>query len=367
MNLKNDKKYEDILHYLQFKCFSPDSKLGGRKKKYLAKSIQNGDYFLKTISEHSTAHVQKIFVKNEVKNDSGEFEIIDAIYPHPSEREEIIKFSHLKLAHAGRDKLLPFIQNIYYWKGIKADVETYLKLCEFCTSHKGKNKKQPLKAINIAQPRERLQYDITKLPRDKHGYIGFASAIDCHTKYFRFLLIKSEDSIQIGNWLKKISTVDPNKPYKKVWNVYQSDNGTNLNSHEINSILEELGAKHINSAPYTPSTNGQIERPHGTIKDKIAALVAEKKIPWSEVVKEAVFIYNTSVHSSTRYKPWVLEKKREAPKTFQERKISTKEINQERMKKIHEEVYQNLKIAAKRRASSHNKAVEFENIDVGGI
>ena len=63
----------------------------------------------------------------------------------------------------------------------------------------------------------------------------------------------------------------------------------------------------------------------------------------------------------------VLENKREAPKTFQERKTLTKEIKQERMKKIHEEIYQNLKIDAKRRITGHNKAVEFENIDVGGI
>lgn len=69
MTLRIDIKYEDILHYLKFKKFSPDSKLGGRKKKYLAQSIDNGDYFLKTISEFSTAHVQNIFVKNKVKND----------------------------------------------------------------------------------------------------------------------------------------------------------------------------------------------------------------------------------------------------------------------------------------------------------
>src|SRR5690606_15373222 len=129
---------------------------------------------------------------------------------------------------------------------------------------------------------------------------------------------------------------------------------------------QRLGARHINSAPYHPSTNGQIERPHATIKDKIYALQEERKAPWSKLIKEAVFIYNTSVHSSTQFKPWVLEKGCEAPNHCSLRKEHTNKINEIRMQELKGIVLNNLEHAAARRAKSHSKKIEVEQkIEVG--
>jgi len=178
--------------------------------------------------------------------------------------------------------------------------------------------------------------------------------------------LKDEKAAQIAEWLEKISTKDPLKPWKKPWEIYQSDNGKNLNANLVEEVITKLQGKHFNSVPYHPSTNGQIERPHATIKERISALQYGNNKPWSEVVGEAVFSYNISIHSSTRFKPWVLEKQCEAPETYEKRKKKTKSISEERMIEIYEEVFTNLQIAAKRRAANHNKTVEFEKLEVGG-
>ena len=180
MKYKKDCKYEEVLHILNFGITSPECTLNGRIKKHLVNRTKQ-NFFLKTTQEHSTCHIQKIFIKKKRKNDSGEMVDVDLLYPPPNERLDIIKNVHTKLSHAGRDKMLPEINITYFWEGITKDVLNFLKNCEFCVSYKGRNLKQPLKAINVQKPRERLQFDVTKLQKDSHGYIGMATAIDCHT------------------------------------------------------------------------------------------------------------------------------------------------------------------------------------------
>ena len=99
---------------------------------------------------------------------------------------------------------MELLQENYFWPGIKETVEVFLKNCRFCSTTKGKSTREPLKAIIIKEPRERLQFDISKLPKDSHGYVGFISAIDCHTKYFRIRLIKDEKADEVADFLNKI-------------------------------------------------------------------------------------------------------------------------------------------------------------------
>ena len=46
-----------------------------------------------------------------------------------------------------------------------------------------------------------------------------------------------------------------------------SDNGSELKIHQINTILKQLGIKHIFSNPYRPQGNSHIENVHNSLKE----------------------------------------------------------------------------------------------------
>lgn len=57
--------------------------------------------------------------------------------------------------------------------------------------------------------------------------------------------------------------------------VLISDNGPSLISNEFEQFLKENGIKHITSAPYHPSSNGQAERCVQTVKIELRKIVRD--------------------------------------------------------------------------------------------
>ena len=49
-----------------------------------------------------------------------------------------------------------------------------------------------------------------------------------------------------------------------------SDNHKAYTSHQFQTLLRELGARHILTPPYTPRWNGKVERFHRTLNDEWA-------------------------------------------------------------------------------------------------
>lgn len=124
-----------------------------------------------------------------------------------------------------------------------------------------------------------------------------------------------------------------------------------------------MGSKLINSSPYHPRTNGQIERPHQTLKNKLRGLMEVKpEVDWAELLPEAVFLYNNSRHRSTKYRPCIVEGFLWEGRYPNINKI---DINQEELQRIHQEVGDNLKKAAESREKRYNKKAKVMQVSVG--
>jgi len=157
--------------------------------------------------------------------------------------------------------------------------------------------------------------------------------------------LKNEKSKKISNWIKKFF---PENPFK----IYQSDNGSNLNSKFVKQVIQELNGKSINSSPYHPQTNGQIERPNGSLKSILQALVHEKGGEWSDHLPEATWIYNSTQHSTTKYAPFVVEGILPAKKMIFP---SSSSVSDEDQSRIQAEVISNIEAAAKKRELKSSK------------
>ncbi|CAF4397126.1 unnamed protein product [Didymodactylos carnosus] len=85
-----------------------------------------------------------------------------------------------------------------------------------------------------------------------------------------------------------------------------TDNGSHFTAMMFNNLLKSTGATHLYSTSYHPQTNGQIERFNATMDAKIAVLANERKTNWHEQLPFVTFIYNTSVHATTKHIPFEL-------------------------------------------------------------
>jgi hypothetical protein len=81
-----------------------------------------------------------------------------------------------------------------------------------------------------------------------------------------------------------------------------SDNGPQFKSTEFELFLKANYVKHISSAPYHPSSNGEAERFVQTFKRAMKVKRVQHKT-WSQKLCEFLLSYRTTPHSTTRKTP----------------------------------------------------------------
>jgi hypothetical protein len=90
-------------------------------------------------------------------------------------RTKLIAEAHnqISTAHPGKNKTLAFLARKYYWKGMKAWVEQFVKNCQICRRALVPRDKKPGFLYPLLVPDRPWQYvthDFKSFPKDKHGY-----------------------------------------------------------------------------------------------------------------------------------------------------------------------------------------------------
>ena len=105
-----------------------------------------------------------------------------------------------------------------------------------------------------------------------HDYAGpfhnemFLIVIDAHSKWLEVIPTSGSTSQITIDKLRQIY------PTHGLPELCVTDNGSAFISEEICLFLQKNGIKHITSAPYHPSSNGQAERPVQVFKRRISKM-----------------------------------------------------------------------------------------------
>jgi len=73
-----------------------------------------------------------------------------------------------------------------------------------------------------------------------------------------------------------------------------TDQGPNFESNLFQQLCRLMCVDKIRTTPYKPSTNGNIERFHGTMHSMLAKLVSENQRDWDEKLPAVAFAYRAS-------------------------------------------------------------------------
>jgi hypothetical protein len=98
-------------------------------------------------------------------------------------RTELIKEAHnqVSTAHPGRDKTYSLLRSRYYWRGMKADIERFVRNCHPCKRADAPRDKTPglLHPLPVPEhPWQHITMDFKSMPIDKHGYNTIFVVVD---------------------------------------------------------------------------------------------------------------------------------------------------------------------------------------------
>lgn len=266
----------------------------------------------------------------------------------------ILKLIHNDAGHNGSTRTYLLARRLYYWKGMKQDIQKYIRRCEACQRFNQN-------VVKYAQ----LHFDVPKIPMEfiSMDLIGPFPASKSGNKYALTVICMLTGYVFVA----PIPNKETNTVVKAyIENVYKgfggsrkilSDNGTEFRSGLFTTVAKELGVEFkLYTPPYHPQSNGRIEGFHRFLKACMSKHITST-VEWDEVVPLATAAYNFFPNEHSKESSFFLMFGRDpyVPlNTILEPKIRYMGndegiISLEAMKNIYQVVAENLKKARQRR------------------
>ena len=191
--------------------------------------------------------------------------------------------------HPGTTHMEAFARSYFWWTGLYKDVENLGKSCVACQAMKSNPTAAPLHPwVWPDAPWTCIHVDYTGPFHDK----VFLVVVDAHSEWPEVSMMTFSTSQQtIGALCSLFSHYG--YPEQLV-----SDNGTQFTSAEFTQFLKANGIKHIQKAPYHPSSNGLAERFVRTLKHSLKASERNSKSLQHRLV-EFLLNYRSAPHATT--------------------------------------------------------------------
>lgn len=224
---------------------------------------------------------------------------------------ECIKENHeVDAVHPGTYKTLQKIKQNYYWKGMHADITSYVADCQKCKAYKHSNNVPHGLMTNpkkLDQPMHTLSIDlIGPLVKSYSGHIYILSVVDVFTKYCWLHPLKTATTRTVTSFIESEILLKEGTPC-----VIICDNATIFQSKDFKNFCKENSIPKIfYNAYYSPQSN-TIERYNQTVQTCLAILVEEDQRSWSKFLPKIQLSLNSTINIATGYTPYFLAKGRE--------------------------------------------------------
>ena len=220
-------------------------------------------------------------------------------------RTHLIREVHdqISTAHPGRDKTYRLLRDRYYWRGMLADVDRYVRNCHPCRRASSPRDKTPglLQPLPVPdRPWQHISMDFNSFNRDKHGYDNVLVIMDRLSK----------ESISIP--CHKTTTAEE-MAFLFICHVWRyfgppdsivSDRGPQFISAFWTEFCRILGVKIKLSTAHHPQTDGQTEIMNQYLEQRLKPFVNYYQDNWSELLPMMDYAQLTLPHSSIGMSPF---------------------------------------------------------------
>lgn len=226
----------------------------------------------------------------------------ELLVPDFEDRQKIIKECHSSVigGHSGIAKTYARLRKRFFWESSKQDVQEFIKTCESCQRKKlvRKKGKEPMKITDTPRKAfDKIQIDIVgPLPTTEQGNRYILTVQDCLTKYSDAIPLKTIDSVTVACALAENVICRFGCP-----RIIHSDQGSNFLSQIMRSFCQIFKIQQIKSTAFHPQSLGALERSHHVFVEYLRHYC--KNHSWDKWLKFAMFSFNSTVHSATKFTP----------------------------------------------------------------
>ena len=211
--------------------------------------------------------------------------------------------------HPGQNRTVQIIRDKYWWPRLKHDVIDYVRKCRHCLKKKPVRYAKPetkptcdsFLLRSTLRPFQWLCIDLIDLKDyatfHRNRYIVVVS--DYLTKYLITGSLKTASAKELTDWFFAKVKLFVSEP-----EVLISDNGTNFRSKEFKKFCDECKIDRRYIAPYRASSNGQVERMNGVIKEALSSFVSPNQRDWDKYLQVVTYGINCLTSTVTGKSPF---------------------------------------------------------------
>ena len=221
----------------------------------------------------------------------------------------LIMLAHDEQGHNGFKRTYGSLQTVYYWKGMKRQIQLHCRRCRTCARHNVIA--QEFNKEHFAVPTQPMEFIAMDLIGEFHPASSkgnrYALTAICMLTGFTFCIpLKNKTAEEvIKAYLNHICCVFG--PSKKIL----TDNGTEFKNKMWKDVYKLLRMQHRVTPIYSPQCNGRIEGFHRFLKATVGKQI-QKGLEWDDLVWKATSTYNFFPTESSGISPFFLMFGREA-------------------------------------------------------
>lgn len=181
---------------------------------------------------------------------------------------------------------------------------------------------QDLWEVDLIDMTDYRRYNKEAGKRQSYGWI--LNVIDSFSKYALSQPLYTKNVGDVAAAFTEILKIAKTKP-----KTLQSDNGPEFNNKQWNKIMSDNKILQYRTTPYTPYSNGMIERFNRTLKQMLFQYFDKiQSFKWYDVLDKFIDNYNNSYHSTIQIEPAkVSDKNKDKIQRLYEAKLYDESIN----------------------------------------
>jgi len=225
--------------------------------------------------------------------------LIDVTDQTYEERQSLVMDFHDTpvAGHKGVKATYNVLRKHYTWKGMKEQIQTYVKHCQKCQQSKVLNQKTSGSLVPLPTPSGPwldVTMDFTEMP-ESLGYNNILVVIDQFSKEVMFVpCIKEETALSTAELFRDHVWCQRGLPSSVVTN-----RGSVFASNFLGELYRLLGVKHKMFTLFHPQTDGQMERLNHEVNQYLRTYVSDRQNEWAKWMKIAQFVWNNTVSKVT--------------------------------------------------------------------
>lgn len=203
--------------------------------------------------------------------------------------------------HAGINRMYNNIKRNYFWSGLKADVETFVKRCRDCQKFKhSKPNKEPLTITSTATTAfQKVFLDLVGPLNPDEQNNRYILTLQCElSKFVEGYVLPNKEAVTVAKSFVENFILRYGVPEHIV-----TDQGTEFLAATFKETCKLLGISQLNSTAYHHETIGALENNHKSLGAYLRIQCSKGQDNWSSWVPYWCFAYNNTVHTETHYTP----------------------------------------------------------------